>query len=61
MSFGAYTYVLEVNKCNGHIFKSTSLTAMLKSKMAAMEPLFLFIYHINQTPKLFTVGWKFMQ
>ena len=38
-----------VNKFNGHIFKFVSLAIILKSKMAAKEPLLLCILHINHS------------
>ena len=37
-----------VNKCPGHIFNLVTLAAIVKSKMAAFEPLFLYIFNKNQ-------------
>ena len=42
---------MKVNKFNGHILIFVSLATILKSKMAANEPLLLWIPYINHNCK----------
>ena len=58
MIFMSKQYILEVRQFNGYLFKIVSMTAILKSKMAALELLILFIFLKNITGKFSTVKWK---